>query len=1526
MNNWDTAVKATETAMNSQGSAMRENERYMQSLEAKINLLTSAWQEFAYTLGESGLKDLFAGIISLLTQTLGLLTKFFDTFGFLPTIAGIATAAILTFTGTTAKMTSAIVAGNISINTLSTSFRTLATSINVARIAAAAFQATITFGISVAVAGLIELITRLISSSNQAKNNLSKIVDTYNENTTKITDQLEGLRKLSEEYDTLRNKTNKTQEELNKMSQIEKDLVRLYGVSATGINAQGEAYADNTEQIKIRIKQLEEQNRLEKELLKNKVIGNSNEINKNLKEYNKDYDYYVKKAEEVQRVIDNINNRLSGNITGPVTLLTGIKTNDLAYLNRVLEGYYKNLSYYQEKAQEASKNISETSSSYFKVLQNELEDNGKSLTDQARRVSEELAKSLSMSNIDPSEGIRIFNNAIRNMLSSGGLNDLFKQYDELKRKLNENPFDKNIKNQIDYVVSEIKSGIEKLFSNVNLSGIATKSLENFTNQFIELLKVVPQVSNVIYNFEKQLEDLSKSYDNASEEVKSLNKLIEDVKNGRELSADSIAKMIIQEKELVNAISVENGQIKINIEAVEALRDAKIKAFQDSLNMREQELEKMRNALNAELEMYGIQIQSIKEVGKAKAELLLQLDDLNTQINSMIDESGTGFGADFAAYMVERDKRLRTLANVDKLDEYLKTIEALKQASSIGLREAGTSSGSGSSKERTFIDRILNLLPTFKEQIQDAENQLKSLNEQILDTKNQMDIADTQGDIPKRIELEKQLNVLLEERMSKYHEIAEQLRSMRENEIIPEFDKYFSDFRQGRNIEDISKEEIANYANNLEKQLNNLNNRIGRETSDSIKAQLEQQKQGLENRKELFNYYIQLFEDLDKAINEKSASWIDDFKESLRNVNSIFEETNKLLKDETQRKLEDIDEQIEELNRETKKFNETSQEYRNELQKQIELLKQKQDIVHNEAEALREQLANGNLTIEQTKILNDRIRELSNSWWDFQNAITESNLKILTSQINETAEAVKGFDYQLQLSQARLKLLREGTAEYSNELALQIDLLNKQLQAEKNHEQMIRQIMANTKLTAEEWKNFNEQLQQSILSQANIVNSINDIARNVASKVVDSYKKAQEAIRESELKRINSVIEAENKRHEQVVKNLDDELNRFENAINEQLKLLDRQFAEEDYQSELTRAQKEAQDIQSQINALLLDDSYEAAAKRKELEQQLADRLEDIEKMKENRSRELRKQSLQDQLNKKRQEVDAAKNAEDQKNQNLIDSLNKQKDAIQQYWDDILNNDQYYIQMENEILAGHFNSVQQGLFNLMGQVSNMTQNIGSSLTSNVISNLQQAINLLNSLRNGYYNPANNGININSVMTTQPQTGNQNQTKIDHDEYVRNKIKWQEIYEQTGRMDTPEQVALNNRNNYLRNKYGFPDYNYEDILKGNIIRFDTGGITPAFGKNPKLAWLDEKELVLNKFDTSNILKVVNITRDIIKNIRIPNFNTIQPKFATSGAGDIHYHISMNIERVEGNVQGGKTVFNEVVKGMQRLGKRF
>lgn len=60
--------------------------------------------------------------------------------------------------------------------------------------------------------------------------------------------------------------------------------------------------------------------------------------------------------------------------------------------------------------------------------------------------------------------------------------------------------------------------------------------------------------------------------------------------------------------------------------------------------------------------------------------------------------------------------------------------------------------------------------------------------------------------------------------------------------------------------------------------------------------------------------------------------------------------------------------------------------------------------------------------------------------------------------------------------------------------------------------------------------------------------------------------------------------------------------------------------------------------------------------------------------------------------------------------------------------------------------------------------------------------------------------------------------------------------------------------------------------------NPNEYDTGGYTGSWGSSGKLAVLHEKELILNQADTSNILRAVDIARQLQQNNNIPIFNSV------------------------------------------------
>mgnify|MGYP002585313166 FL=1 len=93
MNNFDIARQALEVSMNSEGSAMEEHEKWMESIEAKVNQLKAAWEGLSNSFLSSGFVK---GAVSGLTGLVQILDALINKIGAVPTLlSGVGIAAFV---------------------------------------------------------------------------------------------------------------------------------------------------------------------------------------------------------------------------------------------------------------------------------------------------------------------------------------------------------------------------------------------------------------------------------------------------------------------------------------------------------------------------------------------------------------------------------------------------------------------------------------------------------------------------------------------------------------------------------------------------------------------------------------------------------------------------------------------------------------------------------------------------------------------------------------------------------------------------------------------------------------------------------------------------------------------------------------------------------------------------------------------------------------------------------------------------------------------------------------------------------------------------------------------------------------------------------------------------------------------------------------------------------------------------------------------------------------------------------------
>ncbi|AYP68259.1 tail length tape measure protein [Bacillus phage vB_BcoS-136] len=277
MNNYDTALKSTETAVYSQGSAMRENAEYMKSFEARLNQLKNSFTAMALSFGDAFLSGSMLGIIDLLGKMANMAITVADNFGVLPVVFG-GLAMVMhrmgTFTGlfTTigngiefvklfrAEHTKAIASGVAGNTALRDSWRTVTTATGVATVGTkafgtalkSAFIGTLVGGVFVAIGMALE---RFINKSAEAKQKAEEI-EKVNQQLISSYRQLgrtDGVEKLISQYEKLHAKQQQgtlNDEELQEYNRVVNELANSMPNFVEKVDAQGQAHLKTAEQMR----------------------------------------------------------------------------------------------------------------------------------------------------------------------------------------------------------------------------------------------------------------------------------------------------------------------------------------------------------------------------------------------------------------------------------------------------------------------------------------------------------------------------------------------------------------------------------------------------------------------------------------------------------------------------------------------------------------------------------------------------------------------------------------------------------------------------------------------------------------------------------------------------------------------------------------------------------------------------------------------------------------------------------------------------------------------------------------------------------------------------------------------------------------------------------------------------------------------------------------------------------------------------------------------------------------------------
>ena len=222
MNNFQVAIDATATAMDSAGSAMKENASYMESLEAQTTQLKATFQDFANNVID---KELVSSILTLANDVLGLLnTETGKTITQWGLLTGVLTGGIVIYGQIAGKLLSAGSAVITLGKALSAGTATATMFTSAALPLAAAIGA-------IAVAGW--KVYEWYKETHQPLSEYTSQIESNNEQLEKNKERLEEIEKLSW--------TEKTDEILAEKEALEKQNAELEKNIGLNKKLQGEA-------------------------------------------------------------------------------------------------------------------------------------------------------------------------------------------------------------------------------------------------------------------------------------------------------------------------------------------------------------------------------------------------------------------------------------------------------------------------------------------------------------------------------------------------------------------------------------------------------------------------------------------------------------------------------------------------------------------------------------------------------------------------------------------------------------------------------------------------------------------------------------------------------------------------------------------------------------------------------------------------------------------------------------------------------------------------------------------------------------------------------------------------------------------------------------------------------------------------------------------------------------------------------------------------------------------------------------
>lgn len=1469
-----------------------------------------------------------------------------------------------------------------------------------ARLATVGLQAAMSMGLSLAITGVTWALSAMVEAIAKSKKESAEAIKINYDQVKSLREQKQSLFELKTEMESLQQTDDRgdlNTEGKQRLLDIQSQLVEQYGVAANKIDAEGKAYSDSNTSINARTEALERQIKAEESLNRSKLIAQDSKNTKELKNAQEDVGDYKNRVQNTRNQIEKLEGDINSGVLSPDDFITQSKaisqygnlsrsdkfwdqkllTEHSYSAQKLLEAYNQELAELEVKLGESSTDMETALHDRQEVMStsannyiDSLVEKGTQISDSQRMFIQEIVNSISGNGSSVLEQEGQIEEIIKGM-SSGDFEGLITSYHNLVDQFEQDPSSTD-----NTKISVIRQQVEDLINSVT-NGVSVSS-----DFMPAILSQFPDVEQKAFSLKEAMEEIQSSYDTTSGKVSLYNELLNENSSGNGLSADRVAQLIKENQSLVDLFYIENGVIKLNTDLTTEQRDKELQGFRDIAKAKKDDLIASNQILSQKLLAYGIELKSIESVEDA-------IRAKETFNKTFVDVNGTGIeGRQFfevnKANKKDGNAFLDTIIALMKgssiLDESLETVENAAETAGEQLSEL--------QKQLMAVDEAINRSSSKRERYAKSSQKYRdSLQEEnkLLEQKKKL-IEQGEGSdsaSPPSTKSESKENppstIPSSGVAAMLAEAGNLQGKLTQYEKIPgEYKGTYEQFVKG------ATSDCSQFVQEIFKEF--LNIRLPRVSSDQAKSGISVDKKDLQPGDLVFfndgdkgnknvshvgiymgkNKFVQMGSTENGGLNEQNLTsnyWEDRYLKARRIVGGVSQKNNDGMSDEwidadnqkyrneidiinsnitsSQNELDEQDGLMKKSQSRQSKFTDGSEEYRIEENKQIDIFLEKRKILHVQANMIRDLMKKYHIESDE---LDTTIRTLGETYDGLTHEIINKRVNLGNSGLEEFKDRLSDVGYQLELSKAKMSEYGEGSAEYTKELQNQVFLTKEQIVINKEAIAYLEQQLLNEQNSVKVKAELKDSMEQLILDNYEYSQSLKEINESYADSVISNYKKMLEKKRDLELEAMEKSKQSEDERHTEYMKSLDDELKRFEEVIDAQLKLMDRQNVSDDYDKDLNKMLQDRQDLLSQINTLALDDSYEAKAKMKSLNEQLSSKDEEISDFRLDRERELRKQNLSDQLEDKKEQIENQKELEDDHHTEIIKNWEKEKEAKEQLYKGMLEDEQVFYQLKQGLLSNDAAVVQSCIEKIKGEygtfflflqeqmaiVGTDADLLGKKLLDNLFNDIKKDADKLDQ------NPNNNSVASDSHDNGGSQTGGETKdtpaARAAWGKYLENKFEAEKIRKDMVGLEKKDPKrykdleknfeALRFQNEDYRKTYSFfPDKSYEELKNFNPFSAESGGMTPNFTKG-KFLLAHEKELILNKTDTANLLTAVDITRGLISGIQniASSFFNSSPAVVPAG-GDVNMYIT--IDKLQGNEDGANTFFSMIQKNLKKSG---